>query len=78
MSLCQIICTLWYSQKIKDKINYIIGETKRFMSYEIVKRLERAERKDLLKVMHDSVSPNEVKKNKIHNVFEPSADIKKY
>jgi hypothetical protein len=26
--------------------------------------------------MRDSVNPNEVRKNKIHNVFQPSADIK--
>jgi hypothetical protein len=68
--------SLVFTKNEKDEINYIIGETKRFMSYEIVKRLEKAGRTDLLKIMHYSVNPNEVKKNKIHNVFEPSADIK--
>lgn len=68
--------SLVFTKNDEDTINNIIGETKRFMAYEIVKRLKRIERKDLLKIMHDSVDPNEAKKNKIHNVFQPSADIK--
>ncbi len=68
--------SLIYTNNELDTINFIIGETKRFMSYEIVKRLKKVDQKDLLKIMHESVNPNEVQKNKIHNVFEPSADIK--
>jgi len=32
---------LIYTRNEVDTINFIIGETKRFMSYEIVKRLKR-------------------------------------
>ncbi len=68
--------SLVFTKNEKDLINSIIGETKRFMSYEIVSRLEQNGRKDLLKIMHESVNANEVKKGKLHNVFEPSSDIK--
>lgn len=68
--------SLVFTKNDEDTINDMIGETKRFMAYEIVKRLKRGGRKDLLKIMHDSVNPNEVKKNKKHNVFQPSEDIK--
>lgn len=46
------------------------------MAYEIVKRLNREGRNDLLKIMHETVSQNEELKGKIHNVFQPSEDIK--
>ena len=65
-----------FTKNEEDFINYIIGETKRFMAYEIVKRLKREGRTDLLRIMHDSVDLNEAKKNKLHNVFQPSGDIK--
>ena len=68
--------SLVFTKNDEDTINDMIGETKRFMAYEIVKRLKRGGRKDLLKIMHDSVNPNEVKKNKKHSVFQPSEDIK--
>ena len=67
---------LVYTRNEVDTINFIIGETKRFMSYEIIKRLKKLKEHDLLKRMHDSVNPNEIKKKKLHNVFEPLADIK--
>ena len=68
--------SLVFTKNEEDYINYIMGETKRFMADEIVKRLKTEGRKDLLKIMHDSVDPNETKKNKQHNVFQPSGDIK--
>jgi hypothetical protein len=68
--------SLIYTKNEEHVVNFIIGETKRFMSYEIVKRLENIRRHDLLKIMHDTLNPNEIRKKKLHNVFEPSADIK--
>ena len=68
--------SLVFTKNEQDTINNIIGETKRFMAYEIVKRLRRGGRKDLLKIIHDTVGPNEAKKNKYHNLFQTSADIK--
>ncbi len=68
--------SLIYTKNEKDLINNIIGETKKFMAFEIVKRLKKEGRNDLLKIMHESVTQNEAKKGKLHNVFQPSADIK--
>ncbi len=66
-----------YTQNEKNTINDIIAETKRFMAYEIVKKLKIAGRNDLLKLLYDTVNPSERLKGKIHNVFQPSADIKR-
>lgn len=68
--------SLVFTKSEEMTINFMIGETKRFMSYEIIKRLKKDGRNDLIKIMHDTVDLNELKKKKIHNVFEPSADIK--
>jgi len=46
------------------------------MAYEIVERLEKLGRKDLLKLMSDSVNPSESQRNKKHEVFEDSFDCK--
>ena len=66
-----------YSENSEDTINDIIGETKRFMAYEIVKKLKKSGRTDLLKMMHGSVNPRDAAKGQVHNVFEPSAGIKR-
>ena len=68
--------SLVFTKNESEEINFHIGETKRFMSYEIVSRLKKLKRTDLLKIMQDTVNPNESKKKKIHNVFQPSSDIK--
>ncbi|MBS1552351.1 MAG: hypothetical protein JST15_09830 [Bacteroidetes bacterium] len=68
--------SLVFTKNETKEINFHIGETKRFMSYEIVSRLKKRKRADLLKIMEDTVKPNESKKKKIHNVFQPSSDIK--
>ena len=68
--------SLVFTKNEKDVINFIIGESKRFMAYEIVSRLKKKGRTDLLKILHDSVTQNEIVKKKNHNFFEPSADIK--
>ena len=58
------------------KVNKILGNGKRFMAYEIVKRLKAINRIDLLKILSDNVSPEELARRKKHRVFEPSSDIK--
>ena len=45
-------------------INKIIGTGKRFMAYEIVDRLEKLGRWDLLKLMSEAVNPSERQRNK--------------
>jgi len=66
-----------YTKNNEDTINQIIGETKKFMAYEIVKRLKKSGRNDLLKLMHDTVNPRDVLRGQIHNVFQRSSDIKR-
>ncbi len=71
------IHVLVFTKNTEEIINNIIGTTKRFMAYEIVKRLKKAERNDLLKLMHDSINPINALKGQVHNVFQTSSDIKR-
>ncbi len=57
-------------------VNKILGNGKRFMAYEIVKRLKAIDRMDLLKILSENVSAEERARKKKHRVFEPSSDIK--
>ncbi len=57
-------------------LNKIIGNAKRFMAYEIIKRLEEMKRNDLLEYLYDSVTKREKKKAQRHKVFEESFDAK--
>ena len=57
-------------------INKMIGEGKRFMSYEIVKKLERKKSVDLLSRLSSQVNETDKKRAKLHQVFEPSFDWK--
>ncbi|MFZ1319964.1 MAG: hypothetical protein WAT71_00260 [Ignavibacteria bacterium] len=67
---------LVYSKNSKNTINKIIGSMKRFLAYEIVRKLRKSARNDLLELLNNAVSPNEKKKGKLHEVFMTSADIK--
>ena len=57
-------------------INKVLANGKRFLAYEIVKRLKEQNREDLLTILKESVKPEELSRNKKHRVFEPSSDIK--
>jgi REP element-mobilizing transposase RayT len=57
-------------------INSIIGNGKRFMAYDLVKRLTESNHHNLLLELAMSVVPTERKKGKLHDVFEPSFDWK--
>lgn len=57
-------------------LNKIIGNAKRFMAYEIIKRLEKSKRNDLLEYLFDAVTKKEKKKAQRHRVFEESFDAK--
>ena len=57
-------------------INRIIGNGKRFMAYQIVSELEKKEKENLLFELEKGVSPSDQKRGKLHQVFEPSFDIK--
>jgi REP element-mobilizing transposase RayT len=57
-------------------INTIIGNGKRFMAYEIVKRLKEKGNEEILNKLVEAVSSREYKRGKLHEVFEPSFDWK--
>jgi len=57
-------------------LNSVIGEAKRFMSYEIIKRLKHQKEFELLKILSKAVQPRERKIGKKHQVFRLSFDAK--
>ena len=65
-----------YFPKPGYNLNKIIGNGKRFMAYEIIKRLEGMKRNDLLEYLFDAVTKREKKKAQRHRVFEESFDAK--
>lgn len=60
----------------KQNLNTIIGNGKRFMAYGIVQRLHQAGRSDILQKLAAGVKPKDKSRGKLHEVFEPSFDIK--
>ncbi len=59
-----------------DSINSILANGKRFLAYEIVKRLQKDGHEDILSLLASRVTPEEAKRKKKHRVFEVSSDIK--
>jgi REP element-mobilizing transposase RayT len=57
-----------------ESINKIIGNGKRFMAYDLIKRLRDANNKEVLDKLTSSVDESEKLKGKLHRVFEPSFD----
>jgi hypothetical protein len=57
-------------------INTIIGDGKRFIAYEIVKRLKEMNQADLLLQLSQRVSSSDRKKGKLHEVWKDSFDWK--
>jgi len=57
-------------------LNSIISNGKRFMAYEIIKRLENAGNKNLLDKLHQQLTEREKKKGQLHKVFKNSFDAK--
>ena len=57
-------------------INKIIGNGKRFLAYEIVKRLKETGNYIILKQLSEAVEVTDKKRGKLHEVFEDSFDIK--
>ncbi len=67
---------LIYITKGQGSINSILSNGKRFLAYEIVKRLGTIGRGDILKILSSRVTPEESNRKKKHRVFEVSSDIK--
>jgi REP element-mobilizing transposase RayT len=57
-------------------INSVLANGKRFMAYEIVKRLREMDRHDILLLLARKVTAEEKRRKKKHRVFEISSDIK--
>ena len=60
----------------KYDLNKIVGNGKRFMAYEIVKRLEAANDSKTLLQLKEGLTDRDVKKGQKHKVFEDSFDAK--
>jgi len=58
------------------KLNSVIGNGKRFMAYELVKRLKEKKEDSILTHLASWVNDTDRKRGKIHEVFEPSFDAK--
>ena len=61
---------------VGKSINSIVGTGKRFMAYSLVKLVHQQGRKILGYEMQQVVNSTDRKRNKIHEVFEPSFDSK--
>src|SRR5215204_3152082 len=77
MSSCpNHVHVLLYFRQMPKSLNTIIGNTKRFIAYEIIKRLEEAKEEKLVALLQSGVKESERKKGQIHKVFEDSFDAK--
>ena len=66
---------LFFNQMHKP-LNIYIGNGKRFIAYEIIKRSEASKNLKLLETLYESVKTDERKKGQIHKIFEESFDAK--
>jgi len=67
---------LLYFPEMPKSLNTVIGNAKRFLAYEIIKRLQEKKANNLLDTLHAGVKKRESKKGQIHKVFEDSFDAK--
>ncbi len=56
--------------KTEKSINTLVGNGKRYMAYEIVKRLEKNGDIEILNRLAEGVSTRERKRGKLHEVFQ--------
>ena len=67
---------LFYVDESCIDFNKAIGESKRFLAYEIVKRLKNQNETEVLRALSEGVQESEKKKGKKHQVFRLSFDAK--
>jgi REP element-mobilizing transposase RayT len=60
----------------KQSLNTIIGNGKRFIGYDIVKRLEESDKLDLLNQMKEAVIDKDRRRNKKHELWQGTFDVK--
>lgn len=70
------IHVLLYFPEMKKPLNTVIGNGKRFIAYEMIKRLTSTSQRDLLQKLESGVKEREKRKGQIHRVFEESFDAK--
>jgi REP element-mobilizing transposase RayT len=61
---------------LSQSINTIISNGKRFIAYEIVKKLKEQKQMNVLNKLSAAVTDSDRKRGKLHQVFEPSFDAK--
>ncbi len=61
---------------IETDLNKLIGYGKRFMAYELIKRLKMQGCESILQQLKDALTPAEKSKGQKHKAFEPSFDAK--
>jgi REP element-mobilizing transposase RayT len=58
------------------KVNTIIGNGKRFLAYDIVKKLQQRKEFELLNLLASAVEQKDRSRGKKHEVWKPSFDVK--
>jgi len=66
---------LYYSGTSRS-LNFEIGEAKRFIAYEIIKRLKQSKEFALLEELSNAVQMKDKSRGKLHEVWEDSFDCK--
>jgi len=67
---------LLYFRKQKQSLNTIIGNGKRFIGYEIIKRLNTQKQHSLLAILSEAVDPSQRRRNKQHELWQGTFDVK--
>ena len=65
-----------YLPEVNSDLNKLLGNGKRFMAYEIIKRLEIQGQTQILQQLKSGLTTTDKKKGQKHRVFEPSFDAK--
>ncbi|MFT7230445.1 MAG: hypothetical protein ACI9GO_000913 [Bacteroidia bacterium] len=66
----------YVSDNCERTINQLLANGKRFIAYDIIKRLEELKREDILQELFHSTTDKEKNSGKKHRVFKTSSDIK--
>jgi REP element-mobilizing transposase RayT len=67
---------LMYYTGLGQSLNTIIGNGKRFLAYDIVKRLEEGKHTDTISILQQDVVATDRKRGKKHEVWKDSFDVK--
>ena len=67
---------LLYLTNVNVNLNTIMANAKRFMAYDLVKRLTEQKHTGILNILSSACSEKERAKGQLHKAFEPSFDAK--